>query len=218
VVQFGDEAFTEAVLECSPAYDKSQAIDALVSIGARYIGVDSGESQVDMTDVAVGTGSVDAAGVPLVFEVMSDGSDVGTQVVEAIQALATRVPGEISVRVRDDPTDAVDAGAAFVDYLEASSVGGYPDPSDPSVICVSGLDVEDRYDPLDGRPDSFVGVLPGTPVCFDIHARQNWTVAATHEPQSFPVDVDVLGDGVTVLDTRDVYFLVPPLLEVSCEE
>jgi hypothetical protein len=32
----------------------------------------------------------------------------------------------------------------------------------------------------------------------------------TADPQLFRAEVDVLGDGVTVLDTRTVYFLVPP--------
>lgn len=33
---------------------------------------------------------------------------------------------------------------------------------------------------------------------------------ATREPQMFKAVITVFGDGVTALDTRDVYFLVPP--------
>jgi hypothetical protein len=35
-------------------------------------------------------------------------------------------------------------------------------------------------------------------------------VIATDAPQLYRATVDVVGDGVTVLDTRDVFFLVPP--------
>jgi hypothetical protein len=39
----------------------------------------------------------------------------------------------------------------------------------------------------------------------------NTTVMPTASPQLFRAQVDVIGDGVTVLDTRDVYFVVPPI-------
>jgi hypothetical protein len=60
--------------------------------------------------------------------------------------------------------------------------------------------------------DTFVGILPGTTVCFDIYAKRNETVPATEDPQVFMAYVDVIGDGITVLDTRQVYFLVPPVI------
>ena len=36
------------------------------------------------------------------------------------------------------------------------------------------------------------------------------TVEEIVEPQLFRAFVDVVGDSVTVLDTREVFFLVPP--------
>ena len=53
-------------------------------------------------------------------------------------------------------------------------------------------------------------VAPGTPVCFDVLVRMNGTVMPTSAPQVFRAQNDVVGDGVTALDTRDVFFLVPP--------
>jgi hypothetical protein len=58
-------------------------------------------------------------------------------------------------------------------------------------------------------------VLPGTIVCFDIYPKRNETVPATTEPQTFLCDIDVMGDGFTVLDTRQVYFLVPPIVIID---
>jgi hypothetical protein len=210
VVQFGDEPFTGAISSCSPGYSHDQAITALNSISAKYIGVNSGSSRADFVTIAEGTGSVDTSGAPLVFDISSSGTGLGTQVVEAIEILANQVPIEVTTDLRDDLSDLVDTVSEFVDYIEPSVAGGYPDPGDPSVICVGGLEVEDRYDPLDGRPDSFTSVLPGTPVCFDIYVKQNWTVACGDDPLTYMCHIDVIGDALTVLDTRDVYFLVPP--------
>jgi hypothetical protein len=66
---------------------------------------------------------------------------------------------------------------------------------------------------LDGHPDYFPGVLPGNPVCFKIVPKRNVTVPATREPQMFKATIQVQGDRITILDERDVFFLVPP--EVS---
>ncbi len=55
----------------------------------------------------------------------------------------------------------------------------------------------------------------GTPVCFDIYPKMNVSVPGTGEPQLFKVYIDVYGDNVTVLDTREVYFLVPPSTPVG---
>jgi hypothetical protein len=217
VVQFGDSPFSEAWTGCSPGYTLDQAVTALNSISAKYIGVNSGSSRADMEDIAIGTGSADVMGTPLVLDVPSDGSGLGAQLVDAIEILAHQVPVDVSFRLRDDPSDMVDTVSEFVDYVEPSVAGGWPDPSDPTVICVGGLDVDDRYPPLDGRPDSFSDVLPGTPVCFDVYVKQNWTVRARREPLVFLLEIDVIADGITVVDTIDVYFLVPPVIEgVDC--
>jgi len=56
----------------------------------------------------------------------------------------------------------------------------------------------------------FNDVDPGTPVCFDIYPKQNDTVPHTTLPQMYMAYIDVIGDSVTTLDTREVYFLIPP--------
>jgi hypothetical protein len=63
----------------------------------------------------------------------------------------------------------------------------------------------------DPEQDVFTGVEPGTPVCFDITpVQQNMDLPATDETQVFKAFVDVIGESVTTLDTREVYFVVPP--------
>jgi hypothetical protein len=47
-------------------------------------------------------------------------------------------------------------------------------------------------------------------VCWRLVSKQNTTVMPTSAPQLFKATVTVYGDGITQLDQRDVYFLVPP--------
>ncbi len=217
IVQFGDEVFEGGGGFCDPGHDADLAISALRAIDAHYIGVNSGASRPDMQAIAVGTGSVDSHDNPLVFDISPTGGGLGEQVVEAIEILASQVPVDVTALVRDDPSDVLDPVAEFVETFEASVEGGYRDPLAPSVVCVSGLPVEDRYEPLDGRPDTFPGVMPGTAVCFEIRIGPNRTVPATHAPQSFKARVDLVGGGTTVLDSIPIFFLVPPLISIGCD-
>jgi hypothetical protein len=47
-------------------------------------------------------------------------------------------------------------------------------------------------------------------VCWKLIPKMNTTVPALTTPQLFRAAVSVIGDGVTTLDTREVFFLVPP--------
>jgi hypothetical protein len=60
-------------------------------------------------------------------------------------------------------------------------------------------------------PDKFVQVQTGTGVCWKVVSRPSTTVPATSVPQLFRAKVKVYGDGVTQLDERTVFFLVPPV-------
>ena len=219
IVQFGDEHFyDQSYLQgCEDFPLFAAMIDALNAIHARYIGIGSSAEMWDsngLQDTCVGTGSVNAAGDPLAFRISSDGTGLGLQVVEAIQMLATQVPMEIGTRPRDvvdGPEDDVDA-TVFIDRIVPNETGGVEDPENPGVFCVAGLEVADRNG--DGVDDVFTSVLPGTPVCFDIFPAMNTSVQPESEPLLFSAEIQVIGNGVTVLDTRVVYFLVPPDIEI----
>jgi hypothetical protein len=79
--------------------------------------------------------------------------------------------------------------------------------------CTTGLTTGDSD--TDGHPDYFPRVFPGTGVCWDIVPQSNVTVPATADAQIFRASIDVLGDGYTPLDSRDIYFLVPPVIPGS---
>jgi hypothetical protein len=155
-----------------------------------------------------GTGAVDGTGAPLIFSDAGEAT-VDAAVVDAISTLASSTPLDITARPRDaDDGDGVDA-TIFIERIEPNTAGGVMDPRDPAIVCVGGLPTSDVDG--DGLEETFPDVTPGTPVCFDIVPRMNTTVMPTASPQLFRAQVDVIGDGVTVLDTRDVYFVVPPI-------
>ncbi len=223
VVMFGDEAFyTESYRGCATgggrAPDFAVAMTAMNAIHAKFIGISSKGTASDADNMYTGfvdacnaTESVDTADVPLAYEIASDGTGLGTQVINAIQTLARQVPMDISARAVDvveGPGDAVDA-TVFIDRLVPNTTDAVADPRSPTHICVPGLPLGDG----DGdtvADDYFADVTPGTFVCFDIYPRENTTVPATDAPQLFRAQIEVLGNSSTVLDTRDVFFLVPP--------
>ncbi|MBU1069578.1 VWA domain-containing protein, partial [Myxococcota bacterium] len=77
--------------------------------------------------------------------------------------------------------------------------------------CPAGYNTADGN--ADGHVDRFVQILPGSPVCWRIHVKQNVAVHAAETPQMFKATVEVYGTGAALLDSREVFFLVPPEFE-----
>lgn len=177
---------------------------ALQAEGARFIGLvgDGASAAVtsDLERMAMDTGSLDGSGAPVVLSAAGAGASAALE--SATRALANGVPMTLATRAIDDPTDPIDAVTAFVDHFETVQLGAAP--------CTSGLTATDTD--ADGHTDAFVSVRMRTPVCWRIVARPNDTVPATGAPQVFRASVDVTGDGITVLDTRQVLFVVPPVV------
>lgn len=175
------------------------------AIGGKIIGILGSAVATGTRDqleaLAAGTGAVTSAGSPLVFD--GAGASASSAIEDAIRTLANNVPLDVSARPVDLGGDAVDAVTAFVDHLETLQLG--------SSSCQDGLNDSDSDG--DGFDDLYRGVLPGTPVCWKLVARSNSSVPATADPQLFRARVDVYGDGVTLLDSRDVWFVVPPHLD-----
>jgi len=182
----------------APTY--AETLAALMAARVRVIGVSvRGGGTAQMNQFAMDTGAVDGTGAPLV-STASDGS-VSAAVVNQIRTLANQTPLDVTVEYVDDPSDTVDTWAAFVDHIEANEAGDAGRGCDPRAA-------EDTD--MDGYPDTFRAVTPGSPVCFDIVVKQNDTVMPTTTPQLFMATLRVLGDGFTELDRRDIFFLVPP--------
>lgn len=181
----------------------ARTVAELNAANARAIGVAvTGTTALShLQSIATDTNAVDAGGMPLVSQASSSGVSAG--VVTQIQTLANSVAFDISTVFEDDGADAVDTFAAFVDRVEANEMGDAGRGCDPRM----GEDTDG-----DTFPDVFRNVS-GERVCFDIVVKSNVTVEPTSEPQVFNANVRVLGDAFTELDSRQVFFLVPPVVE-----
>jgi len=126
----------------------------------------------------------------------------------AVQAVTAYIAQDVRAESVNDPANVdgngnpVDAPSAFIDYIDVFMDG--------SAECPTYADVADSDS--DGHPDVFVGLLPGSPVCWKIHVKDNITVEPALYPLMFRATIDVYGTGTSLLDTRDVYFLVPPVI------
>ncbi|NMC71068.1 MAG: hypothetical protein GYA57_13520 [Myxococcales bacterium] len=174
----------------TPNVTYAMALGALLTIGARVIGVASPGGRDDLEDIAVDTGTVDAAGVPIVFDVGADGSGLSVGLVSAIADLASGTPQDVDTTLEDDPSDAVDA-TRFIRSVTPLSA----DPPAPEGFA--------RMDAT-----TFYGVIPGTLVTFRVTAFNDFV---EHGPTSqvFRCLLVVRGNGVARLDEHDVIILVP---------
>jgi len=175
------------------------AVENRVRVTGIIQGSGFGDTQAVFDRVATDTDAVDDMGVPLVENFM--GGTISDAVVRNIQTLAEQSRLDVTAEFRDDPSDAVDTEAAFFDHLEANPMGN-------RVRGCQARVAEDRDG--DGILDTFPNVRTDDRVCFDVYPRMNTTVERTEDPQLFRATVAVIGDGFTELDSRNVFFLVPP--------
>ncbi|MCG8420856.1 MAG: hypothetical protein MJE77_23290 [Proteobacteria bacterium] len=184
-----------------------EVCDEANKIGAKIIGIkgnppaEADKLDDDLRYLANCTGAVREDGTALV----EDGADAkaSAAIEEAIKALA-QVPLDLSARAADDnPNDTIDPSVAFVSHFETQQLG--------TSACPAGYTELDSDDD-DSLPDYYGDVLPGKPVCWRLVPKQNQTVEPGDEPQVFTAHIEVVGDRVTVLDTRKVFFLVPPAI------
>ncbi len=204
----GAYAYNDGIVGgATPTY--SALITAAQQTQARIIGISVGSGARGFLDqLATDTGAVDGSGQPLTTT-WTVGTPISDAVVNQIQTLANQTPMEVTVRFVDDPSDAVETFGAFVDHLEANPNG------DPARGCVAVNAIDTNGDLY---LDTFPAVTPGTRVCFDIVVKENVSVPPTGAPQLFKATLEVIGNGITVLDTREVFFLVPPKVEVTPDQ
>ena len=200
-----DSTFAFPYVDVTPTpHTFDDAADAMLSIGARFVGINVvhgdgadwfGPRYTDT--MAERTGSVDAMGNPLVYE--SPDGTVSDAIVEGIDAIVGGVPEDVTTATRN--------------------VAGNPDDFDATRFIVSIHAVEGYRDGTPGanpgvsyaRKDetTFFEVIPGTFVDFEVDFHN-----AVREPadtsQIFQAKILVVGNGVAALQLRRVYIVVPP--------
>jgi len=158
-----------------------------------------------LTGVSGATHPVAANGLcPLVFDVDATGAGLGATIQDAILGLAQLGTIDVSVDMIGETASvnlvgtpgapfALPAGTSSSDFINSIT----PVPPPPAGATIFG--------------DEFRDVTPGATVTFDVEAENDF-VMALPEPLLFHVVIRVIGDGITVLDQRDVYLLVPPVV------
>ena len=159
-----------------------------------------------MRETARATGAVLEDGTAMIYDLPNGGAtavQLVDAVVEALQAVVTRVPLDVGTRLRDEPSDAVDARAFVVGRTPACAA---IDPLDPCWVAPPNIAHEDAVASFDNT--TFAGVLPRTEVTFRI-SFANDTRPAESSSQVYVTFLDIVGDSAVVLDTRAVYVVIP---------
>jgi len=176
------------------------AVAALQAIDARVIGFDSGDGAATshLRSIARDTGTLDARGQPLVYDIGTRGTSLGTQVVDAIRTFAGSVVQDIGAAPRDpDPTDGIDVTGFVQDIIPLSA---NPMSSIERIDVASGL---------------FIGVDAGVVLTFQIVLRNDAVVPGT-EPLHILLEVVFRADGSRFLGRRLVELGIPALDGEGC--
>ena len=173
-----------------------QAKDAMARIGARMVSAvveGIGEARTHAEAMLRATGSVDAAGNPLVYE--APNGQVSQSIITGIQTLARETPQEVAAAsVNGDNPGGFDARPFLISIVPRE---GYDKDGVPG----RGYLAKDEQ--------KFSGVSPDTQVEFTLTFRN--TIKA-HETRAliYKLRVDVVGPGGAQLDSRNAYVVVPP--------
>lgn len=223
IIHITDATFHEAETDYwSPAsvideaHTRDEALTALNDIQAKVIGVSSSsDARPYLVDVALETGAYinPTSGLcytgidggtnapvswmgdsvcPLVYDVRGNGSGLSSTLVDAVTSLVSYIEfSVVNIRVADDPH-------GFFRYAIPRSATP-PAGADPPTV--ADLDGDYVY-------ESFIGVQPGTVLEFTI-VLYNDAVPSTAVDQVFTIDLQVIGDSLTVLDEKEVVIVVP---------
>lgn len=149
-----------------------------------------------------GVAPADDGRCPLALRIPFGGGGLGSRVAEAVALVADHAPFTVTAAV---------AGTT-------ASIDGTPLPPgiDTAGFIASVTPLWHGPVPTADVPDpvltavAFEGVVPNTPVAFEVVAR-NELVPATRAPQLFSATISVRADGCSELDDQQVLVLVPAL-------
>ncbi len=211
-IQISDESFTQCpdpanftnYNECKTIAghfpDITESIAALNSIGAKFIGIDTGFDddndgettfcKQDYAMVAEATGSLDGNGNNFNSHTGSpDGSGLSGMIADAVVSLMTYIDMDVTTgSLSDEQCDGISAAQ----FVKSST----PVKADPTTG-VSGQD-----------STTFFSVKQGTTVTFDVRFHNDFCKNTSPEPVTYQALVTVLGNG-SYLSSRLVTVIVP---------
>ena len=134
---------------------------------------------------------------PLVFDINANGSGAFTSlVVTAVRALTKYAALDINADAK--ATNQPKADGTLID----------PSQFIKAITAVSLTPVPEGGTVIDPATQTFIQVLPGAIAKFNVEAKNDF-VEEANQVQVFTLQIEVVGDDVTVLDERQVIVIVP---------
>jgi hypothetical protein len=138
----------------------------------------------------------------------NNGAGVSDSIVKAIQAVSVGSTFDVTAQPSNDPTNAPGTDGKPVDATKFIKALRAMDEGSPKDGCPAHAAKDTDGD---GIKDTFLTVVVGTAVCFEVLPQENTTVPPKPQVQFFNAFIDVLGmPGSVKLDRRIVLFEVPP--------
>jgi hypothetical protein len=185
----------------NPGHNCEELVMALNARNAFFIGIDvgmgvNGDTYNNARLVAMRTRTVDGAGVPIVFGPgMAGINGASMAIVNGISTAAGSSRQDITTRIVPDPMAVgLPAGRTTADFVKA-------------VVPLRGMpDMPEGYDRRDMT--TFYNVSPSTRVFFNVDFYNDFVPGAS-TARLFRATLEVLGRGMTVVDTRPLFMVVP---------
>lgn len=229
VVHVTDDVSHEGSVYGGPAASSSAAIGALRDIQARLVGVvtnDNSRARTELQNVARQTEAIvpvcawdgvrpsgcgatqcctalngngrasESGSCPLVFDVDSNGNGLTSAMVTAIEALANTTSFSVTTQLRRDEAEFAATGFDTTCFVRSITPASWS----TSGGCTTTPQI---------RGDTFLNVTPGTALFFDVEAVNDGCMPEGPQAQVFSAFIDVIGDGLTVLDSQRVTVIVP---------
>ncbi|HSA32284.1 MAG TPA: hypothetical protein P5077_01015 [bacterium] len=188
-----------------------EAISAMNSVNAKFIGIDSGfkcdgtedengncdstysptdDAKNDFLMVADMTASLDLDGTAFLYHTAdSTGNGLSDQIADAVKQLTTFIEKDINTVAESDESCNDISAAAFI-------VSSKPNKADP----------DNGYASKDDT--TFYKVQPGTEVYFDVHFHNDFCRNTALDPKVYKARIRVLGEGA-FLSSREVQVIIP---------
>jgi hypothetical protein len=185
-----------------PAADGTGGVrEALLSRGVRVISVNSSNDaylREQARVLSTATGAQDAAGSPLTFTINSDGTGMGSAVIDAVNLLAGNLSMDVGVVLREAPDV---PSPRFLLQVEAVDTAG--DLCDPPV---------DRDGDAAHVPDTHLNCRPGAApqfrVAFTNPAAPHNVPLNPNDPRGgYNMRLELIGDDTYVVDRIPVYLI-----------
>jgi hypothetical protein len=191
----------------------AEAVAALNAIGAKLIILNSGDAtaHADHAALATATGSTNSSGGAAVFDTNASGSNIGSDLIDAISNFTGSARQDITAVAQDNPATAFDerlfianpTGTPVGTVRLSNTAAGEPAPY-PTNTCVNPAGTSPGGIPIRANQ-----CPAGTQVNFRADFRNN-AVMSTGVTQTFTFDIVVYANGVTELSRIPVTIIVPP--------